>query len=83
MQIDTTSNHNEDEKLDEYDSLIQRKTPVKKAPHADNLQEALDLSGGFGRFQILLSAIAIISDLRTACVYFALPLLELEPSFEC
>ena len=50
---------------------------------ATDLQEALELSGGFGKFQLYATIVCIGSELRSACTMFCLPLLELEPTYEC
>ena len=50
---------------------------------AYNLQDALELSGGYGRFQFILSLICMGSEFRSAATNFPLPLLELAPKYEC
>ena len=48
-----------------------------------NLQEAMDLIGGVGKFHWIVVAYGLISDIRLMSVIILLPIYELEPAYEC
>lgn len=49
----------------------------------NNMEDALALAGGFGRFQWIMSFICMGNYVRSAFVYYPLPYLELEPYYVC
>ena len=48
-----------------------------------NVEDALSLIGGFGRFQYFMTSITMGNYIRSALTYYPLPYLELFPVFMC
>jgi hypothetical protein len=48
-----------------------------------NVEDALALSGGFGRFQLLASLVIMGNFVRSAFFYYPLPYMELFPAYTC
>ena len=60
--------------------------PVIKAKGAckvNTIEEALELGGGFGRFQRYQVVICCLCMMRCGLQYYPLPFLELAPDYEC
>ena len=48
-----------------------------------NIEDAIQLIGGFGRFQLLMSFITMGNVIRAALTYYPLPYMDLFPVFMC
>lgn len=56
---------------------------AKSVTKVGTIEEALELSGGFGKFQACQVVICCLTMIRCGLTYFPIPYLELFPPYEC
>ena len=68
---------------DEQDNLLGKEESSSAPKIATNLQEALELTGTFGNYQKAVFLLLVLDGCRFASILLVLPILELEPIYEC
>ena len=65
-------------------SMTMKKNKIRDGSEAvTNVEDAIQLIGGFGRFQLLMAIITMGNYVRSALTYYPLPYLELKPVYMC
>ena len=65
-------------------SLTMKKNIMNEGNEAvTNVEDALNLIGGFGKFQLIMSLICMGNYFRSALTYYPLPYMELFPVYMC